>query len=45
MPFSEDANDSTVARIVVDRFYNVANILPGPKEAKWFGKLEMMVNI
>ena len=45
MPFCEDANDSTVARVVVYRFHDIADILPGPKEPKDFAKLDPLVNL
>ena len=44
MPFCEDTNDSTVARVIVDSLHNVANILPGLKEAEGFAKLDLLVN-
>ncbi len=45
MPFCEDANDSTVARVAVDRFHYVADILAGLKEAEGFAKLDLFVSL
>ena len=44
MPFCEDVNKNTVARVAMDRFHNVADILAGLKEAKGFAKLFIFVS-
>ena len=44
MPFCEDANESTVARVAVYRFHNVADIQAGSKEAKCFAELDLFIS-